>query len=375
MTTRSPARVLMIYLEPAPYIVGLVRAARRAWSGRIDVLYATEALTQSWGAWRPEPGDEMLPKDARAAARMLWRRIDRRHYDLVHLAGWGHPLLLRALLLAGARGVPATVESDTHKVEAGGRWKTIAKHLVHPWLFRIPRRFLPGGLRQAAYLRRFGVPASRIRLAQMTTDTAAVSAHVDAVGPARRRAILRAHGLSAAAVRILYMGRLEPYKGVPDLLEAFLGVPHDGPAVEFLIAGSGSLEAEVQEACRRDPRIRSLGQLTGTAVWDAYAVSDLLVLPSRAEGWGLVVNEAMAAGLPVIATDSCGCADDLIRDGVTGLLVPTADPASLTAALVRLARAPEQRARMGAAAREHIRPWTLDQAAINTTQAWAEAAA
>jgi glycosyltransferase involved in cell wall biosynthesis len=83
----------------------------------------------------------------------------------------------------------------------------------------------------------------------------------------------------------------------------------------------------------------------------------------------------MAAGLPVIATDSCGCADDLIRDGVTGLLVPTADPASLTAALARLVGASAERARMGDAARALIRPWTLDQAAINTIQAWGEAVA
>lgn len=377
MTARAPTgppRVLMIYLEPAPYVVGLVRATRAAWGGSVDVVYTAETLTQAWGGWSPEPGDEILPSGRVAAARALWRRLNRHNHDLVHLAGWGHPLLLWSLFVALLRGLPLTVESDTHVVSAGGGWKDLVKGLVHPWLFGAPKLFLPGGSRQAAYLRRFGVPASRIRIAQMTTDVSAVAAHVESVGPKQRKAILKAFGVPQARARILYMGRLEPYKGVPDLLDAFARLRTASGEAQLLIAGSGSLEPLVRQAAATDDRISYLGHLTGTHVWDAYAVSDLLVLPSRQEGWGLVINEAMAAGLPVIATDQVGCVDDLVLPGVTGTIVPAGEPERLSLAINDLLADPVARSRMGAEGRTLIRGWTLDEAAARTTAAWREAA-
>jgi glycosyltransferase involved in cell wall biosynthesis len=365
MIAPVPGRVLMLYLEPAPYVVGLVRALRQAWGGRIDVLYAAETLTQPWGGWRPEDDDAILPAGRAAAARILWRRLDRRSYDLVHLAGWGHPLLLGALLLAAVRRVPVTIESDTHVVSAGSGWKDALKRLIYPQLFRIPRVFLPGGSPQASYLRAFGVASSRIEIAQMTSDVAAIDRYIEGRGVERS---------GRGPARFLYLGRLEPHKGVADLLLAFGRLRKTGIQAELLVAGGGSLSGMVAEAAAADSAIHYLGHLSGERVWDAYTQADVFVLPSRVEPWGLVVNEAMAAGLPVIVTDRVGSAADLVEKGVTGIVVPGENVDELERAMKALASDAVLRGTMGSAAKAAIQGWTLDEAAARTIGAWRRAA-
>ena len=131
--------------------------------------------------------------------------------------------------------------------------------------------------------------------------------------------------------------------------------------VSLLIAGDGSLREWIEQQAA--PPIYYLGRLSGESVWEAYAASDIFVLPSHFEPWGLVVNEAMASGLPVIATDRVGCVDDLVRHGVTGLIVPAEAPDQLLSAMKSLANDPGARRRMGAQAKELIADWTLENAA------------
>jgi glycosyltransferase involved in cell wall biosynthesis len=249
------------------------------------------------------------------------------------------------------------------------------KRRVYPWIFRIPKVFLPGGSRQAAYLREFGVPPSRIEIARMTSDVSAITAHAAAFTPTRRASILRAHGLEEDRVRILYVGRLEPHKGVADLLDAFDGLQDEIPMAQLLIAGSGGLQGLVEAAAAQSEAIRYLGHLSGERVWDAYAAADIFVLPSRSEPWGLVVNEAMAAGLPVIATDRVGCVDDLVQNGITGTVVPAESRDHLRQAMKALVVDAALRRRMGSAGVAAISSWTLDGAAANTIRAWHKVAA
>ena len=101
-----------------------------------------------------------------------------------------------------------------------------------------------------------------------------------------------------------------------------------------------------------------------------FQLADIFVVPSRFEPWGLVVNEAMAAGLPVVVSERAGCAPDLIEDNETGVLIPAEDPQALCRAIEALAIAPEIRHRIAAKGRERIRGWTLANAASITVSAW-----
>ncbi len=103
------------------------------------------------------------------------------------------------------------------------------------------------------------------------------------------------------------------------------------------------------------------GRLEGDALLNAYAAADVFVLPSTFEPWGLVVNEAMAAGLPVIASAAVGCADDLIVDGETGVLIEAGSSSELATSMARLADDIGLRRAMSRAARRRIAPWTLER--------------
>jgi glycosyltransferase involved in cell wall biosynthesis len=91
------------------------------------------------------------------------------------------------------------------------------------------------------------------------------------------------------------------------------------------------------------------------------AASDLFVLPSEQEPWGLIVNEVMCAGLPVVVAEEVGCVPDLVHDGRNGLLVRAGDVESLTDALRRLVRGHAERAEMGRQSLEVIRPWSYER--------------
>jgi glycosyltransferase involved in cell wall biosynthesis len=166
--------------------------------------------------------------------------------------------------------------------------------------------------------------------------------------------VLLARGVArrGARLRVLFVGWMLEAKGVPELLEAAAHYPE----VDFTLIGHRhtdfveSIEHQLEAASDHvevlDPRPRE--DMIGL-----YGEADVFVLPTRREGFPMVVLEAMAAGLPVVATP-VGAIPDVVRDGEEGIIVPTADAPALTAALGRLLGDPELRARMGERGRRRV---------------------
>jgi glycosyltransferase involved in cell wall biosynthesis len=136
-------------------------------------------------------------------------------------------------------------------------------------------------------------------------------------------------------------------------------------SIEVTVIGTGP-EQEWVESIAPD-NVRFLGHLDQDELARCYASADALVLPSLSEPWGMVLNEAAAAGLALVATDAVGAARDLVEDGVNGFVVPAGDVPALRAALGRLAGDPEFRATAGARSRELVAGFT--------PEAWAGAVA
>jgi glycosyltransferase involved in cell wall biosynthesis len=362
----------MVYVEPTPYITALVEALRGVWGGPIDVYYITTDLSQPWKL-RLE-SEQVLPRKFSAGQQVLWRALAHdRASTILHLAGWGHPVLLGALLMAKSFGIPVAVESDTAEGRADRSWRYWVKKLLYPALFRLPSRFLPGGTRQARYLEGFGVKPNRMTIAQMTVNVSDVRRFCSDNREAARSAARAQWGTSPEDRVVLYVGRLEDHKGVGILLSAFARALAENTYLRLVIAGDGPLRPRVEVvAANADCRVSYLGRLSGDDVLRAYLAADLLVLPSLFEPWGLVVNEAMACGLPVIVSDRVGCADDLVRPEETGLVVNAGRDIELAAAIRRLAEGEADRRRMGLAAERLISNWTLDNEARNIASAWHE---
>ncbi len=369
-------RIVMVYIEPTPYVRGLIDKLRVVWGGPIEVYYITTDLSQPWQLRLDREHEGVLPTGFFAKIHALWLALTRdREHTILHLAGWGHPVLLGAMLMARSLRIPVAVESDTAEGRSDHSRRRRLKKLLYPLLFRLPSRFLPGGTRQARYLARFGVTQERMTVAQMTVDVCAIRRFC-AKDRAAVRSAARVHwGMSAGERIVLYVGRLEVHKGLLELLSAFGRVTAEEGGLRLAIAGDGSLRPRVEAvAANADRHITYLGRLSGDDVLRAYLAADFLVLPSLFESWGLVVNEAMACGLPVIVSDRVGCADDLVRHGETGLVVGAGRETELTAAIRQLARDAPARSRMGQAAESLISSWTLGNEARNIVSAWDEIA-
>ena len=153
---------------------------------------------------------------------------------------------------------------------------------------------------------------------------------------------------------IVFVGRLDPVKGVPLLLEAFAAVKAAHPKARLTVAGDGGARARLEaraQALGLD--VAFPGYLDEDQVAALLGQADMLVLPSFAEGLPVVLMEALAARIPVIATQIAGV-PELVVDGVSGLIVPPGDVAGLARAMGRLLSDPGLRARMGAAGRAKV---------------------
>lgn len=120
---------------------------------------------------------------------------------------------------------------------------------------------------------------------------------------------------------VLYVGRLSREKDLLTLLKAWEVISDKRPSVRLDLIGSGPQERELKlvvESMRLQSRVRFLGAKDIDEIYDAYTEADLLVLPSMREPWGLVVNEALSFGCPVVVSDRCGCVPELVHDGKTG---------------------------------------------------------
>ncbi len=184
---------------------------------------------------------------------------------------------------------------------------TWPRRLADPWVkyfMRTADACLAYGTRQARDLAAMGVDPARTVIAPIT-----------ALAPERPPTPESIR--TGQDARFLFVGRLIERKGLEVLLGAF-ALLEGG---ELWIAGDGPLDEAVSRAAARDPRIRLFGHVPGKGLSDLYSEVDALVVPSLYETWGLVVHEGLAHGLPVIATDQVGSADDLIDPGVNGYVV------------------------------------------------------
>jgi glycosyltransferase involved in cell wall biosynthesis len=190
-----------------------------------------------------------------------------------------------------------------------------------------------------------------------------------ALGEDEVRAFRAEHGLPHGPL-VLYVGRIVPEKGIGVLLDAWpqVGTKADEATLveaaeaTLVLIGDGSLSAQAAAT----PRTRLLGPLPRVALPVAYAAAEATVVPSIAtprfrEPWGLVCNEAMHQGRPVVATTAVGAAaGGLVRDGETGLVVRSGDPPALARAIGRLLADADLRSRLGEAGRRAVAAYTYD---------------
>jgi glycosyltransferase involved in cell wall biosynthesis len=214
------------------------------------------------------------------------------------------------------------------------------------------------------------VPESRVFDCPYFIDNARFASSARALAPSRH-SIRAAWGIPEQATCFLFAGKIQPKKRILDLLHALRLVAPDAGAHHLLVVGTGEQMEEARALAVRE-RIAATfaGFLNQTEMPKAYVAADCLVLPSDyGETWGLVVNEAMACGLPAVVSDRVGCGPDLVEDGVTGRIFPFGEVAALAGVIRSLADQPARLVEMGRRASDRITRYSVDAAVAGTLDA------
>lgn len=291
-----------------------------------------------------------------ARTRALLRHTLAYRPDVINLTGYYDPAQLVLLLYAKLKGIRVILqnESTTADHQRGGPKEWFKRRVVSMF-----DGFFCFGTHSADYVLRLGAPPAKILLRKNAVDSNAIAEAYHRLLP-DRAGQQRQEGLSSH--NFVFIGRLVGAKNLPALLNAFAAVRRQAAFADWglLLLGEGPLRDDLTA------QIRTLGlekavRLFPGRPWYHVAgfltLGDVLVLPSTSEPWGLVVNEAMVCGLPVIVSDRCGCAIDLVRDGENGFIIDPANPDTLTRCLLAFINETADRSAMGTASQRLIGPY------------------
>ncbi len=285
-----------------------------------------------------------------------------RGFDAVWMSGYTYPSNWLAAFSAALRGTRILFRSEL-RLDARRRvrvWDPLRDRIIRTWIRHSDALLYIGEENRRAYLA-YGAPEEKLFFAPYSVD---VARFLQGSERAAARARLRGQlGIPSDAIVLLFVGKLTPRKHP----EAMLRLVGRGCAehVHVVIAGSGPLERELRAEARRRSitNVTFLGFVNQSALPEVYAAGDIFVMPSEGETWGLVLNEAMGAGLaPVVARD-VGAVADLVREGETGLTFPTNDWDAMERQVRRLVGDTALRLAMSAAARARSAKYSYEATA------------
>ena len=277
--------------------------------------------------------------------------------DAVALPGWAHPGSLSALQWCLDQSCPAIIMSATAAQDFDRVWwKEAAKRRVVAQC----SAGLVGGPAHRDYLSALGLSADCIFLGYDVVDN---DHFADGAATARAEAARERAARNLPKRYFLASNRFVPKKNLPRLIEAFATYRQHAPsnaAWELVLLGDGEERPAVETACHTHGVTEAV-HLPGFKQYNDlpayYGLAGAFVHASTREQWGLVVNEAMAAGLPVIVSNRCGCAETLVEPGGNGYIFDPYDIEALAGHLLHIAHGPVDRAAMGARSCEIISNW------------------
>lgn len=286
--------------------------------------------------------------------------ILRNRFDVLIVHGYSSLTNLLAIVLSKLVGTRVIVRGDT-RLQARHKNAPSRKTVLKRAIFKLFDGFLTIGSLNRDYYTSFGAASCNIFFAPFCVDNAVFC--LDENGHKKARLASRDRwGISPESVVVLFASKFIERKRAADLISAFSRVIKSQTNSCLVFAGSGPDEAELRDLANQlcPGRARFIGFQNQTELPSLYAASDIFVLPSEEEPWGLVVNEVMAAGLPVVVTDEVGAAPDLVEGKNTGIVYPCGDIDALASALEMMICSESTRLEMGRNAKKLIADWNID---------------
>jgi 1,2-diacylglycerol 3-alpha-glucosyltransferase len=357
------ARIVIITEIISPYRIPVFNALARHRGVELHVIFLAEndPTERQWLVYKDEIqfSYQVLPS---------WRRRARRHNfllnwgaetalqqaapDFVVCGGYNYLSSWQSMRWARRNHVPFILwaESTPRDLRSG-----------HALIEFLKTKFLRGcdafvvpGKSSIEYLKNYGVPEEAIFTAPNAVDTLFFSQRAEVI---RKGAAMHRQALGLPARFFLFVGRLVPEKGIFDLLRAYRALaPEVRKEIGLVFVGDGAARSKLEQcAAPIEPgAIHFAGFVQRDQLASYYALADVLVLPTHTDTWGLVVNEAMACGLPVVSSSAAGCVADLIENGWNGRVVASGERGQLASAMDELARNAELRLLMGQRSTQRI---------------------
>jgi glycosyltransferase involved in cell wall biosynthesis len=301
-------------------------------------------------------------------SRGIYRRLRQGGFDALWVHGYASVNALHGILAANALGIPVLLRAESWLAD---RERSALKLGLKGMFFELlgsgVDAVLPIGSVNAAYWRHYFGESMRQFLMPYAVDNGYFSDLAEAAAP-REQELRDELGLQAGRPIILFASKLQTRKHADHLMEAYrLLLSSWQRGVEALpylvIVGDGEERANLEAQAARHglEGVRFAGFRNQSELPRFFQMADVFVLPSRHEPWGLIVNESMASGCPVIVSSDVGSHADLVTDGVEGCVYPVGSIQALHGALARVLATPETTAAMGRAARARMASWGFAQ--------------
>ena len=374
-------RLAFLFTNVGSYHAARLRAADAACSARgwemTAIQETDDTLEHPWGDLEAEITFRLLtllPRSARDQAiergrlrRMIRTRVaavlTAENPDVVFVAGWSTPAAIAALMWCRRTGAAAVVMSESKSDDSRRRW----------WVEKIKtlvvRRFdaaLVGGQLHRDYVVSLGVPQDRVFMGYNAVDNAHFGTAADRAREDPTRARLRQPQIPGRPY-FLVVTRFMPRKNLARLITAYARYRESvGPdAWDLVLCGDGEDEPMLRRTTAElelGGSVHFPGFLPYSALGDWYGLASALIHPALQEPWGLVVNEACAAGLPVLCSRTVGAARELVQQGHNGWVFDPESAAEIAESMTALHRLqPDARERMGAASRQVVSRFAPEQ--------------
>lgn len=289
----------------------------------------------------------------------LWKLITTEKFDAVIVyAGYSYASFWIAAGAAKLTGKKFLFSTDASKIEPRDKkiWKTWVKKLLLPFIFNIADSVIVSSTLGKQTVNSLGIPEERITLTPFCVDNNWWISQASQVDVKTMRG---QWNIPEQASILLFCAKLQPWKRPQDVLKAFGQANIQDSYLIF--AGDGTLRSELEtesESLGIKDKVKFLGFVNQSQLPSIYSSADLFILPSEYEPFGVVVNEAMLCGCPVIVSDQVGAGYDLVQSGENGFVYPCGDINALAKILKEVLPDHHRLQKMGAATTERMQSWS-----------------
>lgn len=277
----------------------------------------------------------------------------KKSWDAIILCGYSSPTVMLAVAYLRLRRIPFYMEVDGGLI----REDSSLKYRIKKTMVSSASAWISSGKHTTEYLLHYGAKKDKVYEYPFSSLEES-DILVEPVSAEEKKAIRKELGITEKKL-VLSIGQFIPRKGFDILLKAAARL--DSDAGIYIVGGEPTAQyLELKQSLGLE-NVHFVGFLKKEELARYYKAADLFVLPTREDIWGLVINEAMAYGLPVITTDKCVAGLELIQDGINGYIVPVEEEIAL-AEKMQIVLASDMET-MGRAALEVIRPYTIENMA------------